>query len=167
LFAEKDMKDYEGNSSQDLLPRHGINGGQRSGRSGTSGSGFHVFHRVEVCVESICAVFLALAARAVASSPSGSNAFCPATAGNGKRRTRLHGRHSGGSDERDSNEGPAGTGCFRGHNAARDPPNLASLPGKLIQVDARIPAGAPSGPAVSLELGVGDVLSPPTTLAIQ
>ncbi|HYZ82817.1 MAG TPA: PQQ-binding-like beta-propeller repeat protein [Bryobacteraceae bacterium] len=37
----------------------------------------------------------------------------------------------------------------------------------LIQVDVRIPAGAPSGPQVSLELGVGDVLSPPTTLAIQ
>jgi uncharacterized protein (TIGR03437 family) len=37
----------------------------------------------------------------------------------------------------------------------------------LIQVDVRIPPGAPSGPAVSLELGVGDVLSPPTTLAIQ
>jgi uncharacterized protein (TIGR03437 family) len=37
----------------------------------------------------------------------------------------------------------------------------------LIQVDVQIPAGAPSGPAVSLELGVGDVLSPPATLAIQ
>jgi len=37
----------------------------------------------------------------------------------------------------------------------------------LIQVDVRIPAGAPSGPAVSLELGVGDELSPPATLAIQ
>ena len=37
----------------------------------------------------------------------------------------------------------------------------------LIQVDLQIPAGAPSGPAVSLELGVGDVLSPPATLAIQ
>jgi uncharacterized protein (TIGR03437 family) len=37
----------------------------------------------------------------------------------------------------------------------------------LLQVDVRIPAGAPSGPRVSLELGVGDVLSPPTTLAIQ
>jgi uncharacterized protein (TIGR03437 family) len=37
----------------------------------------------------------------------------------------------------------------------------------LVQVDVRIPAGAPSGPQVSLELGVGDVLSPPTTLAIQ
>ena len=37
----------------------------------------------------------------------------------------------------------------------------------LIQVDVRIPAGAPSGPAVSLEMGVGDVLSPPTTLAIR
>ncbi len=37
----------------------------------------------------------------------------------------------------------------------------------LIQVDVIIPAGAPSGPEVSLELGVGDVLSPPTTLAIQ
>jgi quinohemoprotein ethanol dehydrogenase len=36
----------------------------------------------------------------------------------------------------------------------------------LIQVDAQIPAGVPSGP-VSLELGVGDVLSPPTTLAIR
>jgi quinohemoprotein ethanol dehydrogenase len=37
----------------------------------------------------------------------------------------------------------------------------------LVQVDVRIPVGAPSGPQVSLELGVGDVLSPPTTLAIQ
>jgi uncharacterized protein (TIGR03437 family) len=37
----------------------------------------------------------------------------------------------------------------------------------LIQVDVRIPAGAPSGAAVSLELGIGDVLSPPTTLAIR
>jgi uncharacterized protein (TIGR03437 family) len=37
----------------------------------------------------------------------------------------------------------------------------------LLQVDVRIPADAPSGPAVSLELGVGDVLSPPATLAIQ
>jgi alcohol dehydrogenase (cytochrome c) len=37
----------------------------------------------------------------------------------------------------------------------------------LIQVDARIPADAPSGAAVSLELGVGNVLSPPTTLAIR
>jgi uncharacterized protein (TIGR03437 family) len=37
----------------------------------------------------------------------------------------------------------------------------------LIQVDMVIPAGAPSGPAVSLELGVGDFLSPPATIAIQ
>jgi uncharacterized protein (TIGR03437 family) len=37
----------------------------------------------------------------------------------------------------------------------------------LLQVDVRIPAAAPSGPAVSLELGVGDVLSPPATMAIQ
>jgi quinohemoprotein ethanol dehydrogenase len=37
----------------------------------------------------------------------------------------------------------------------------------LIQVDVRVPAGAPSGSAVSLELGVGDVLSPPATVAIQ
>ena len=41
------------------------------------------------------------------------------------------------------------------------------FPAGLIQVDVQIPAGAPSGPAVSLELGVGDVLSPPATLAIQ
>jgi uncharacterized protein (TIGR03437 family) len=37
----------------------------------------------------------------------------------------------------------------------------------LLQVDVRIPAGAPSGPAVSLEVGVGNVLSPPATIAIQ
>jgi uncharacterized protein (TIGR03437 family) len=37
----------------------------------------------------------------------------------------------------------------------------------FIQVDVLIPFGAPTGPAVSLELGVGDVLSPPATLAIQ
>ena len=37
----------------------------------------------------------------------------------------------------------------------------------LIQVDVRIPTGALSGAAVSLELGVGNVLSPPATLAIQ
>jgi len=37
----------------------------------------------------------------------------------------------------------------------------------LVQVDVRIPAGVPSVPQVSLELGVGDVLSPPTTRAIQ
>jgi uncharacterized protein (TIGR03437 family) len=37
----------------------------------------------------------------------------------------------------------------------------------LIQVNVQIPAGAPSGPAVSLELGAGDVLSPPATVAIQ
>ena len=37
----------------------------------------------------------------------------------------------------------------------------------LLQVDARVPAGAPSGQAIPVGLAVGEVISPPATIAIK